>query len=321
MESKSWRGIQEADVWSAADQLLTEGLRPTIERVRQQIGRGSPNTVSPMLERWFATLGKRLDHGSDKNLPPGAEDERVPVVVMQAAQTLWDLAREDAAKTQIRQAEALRNETEERTASLNARQAELAQKEAALEHTRSGLESALASARQALDSSQAQLEVTTRGRHESEARARQLERSLEQAQASQERQRLEFTAQQAAWSETARQSEQLNAEREKRLLLEVDRERMSARQANGELLKERKLRERTEESLNEATRNLTSVRSELILIRATQVHSQDDIRALQERRDELQKRISNEEQAHQATRALLSTALAPRSKGKRSVGS
>ena len=45
------RGIQEAQVWEAADALLQDGLRPTIERVRQRIGKGSPNTVSPMLER------------------------------------------------------------------------------------------------------------------------------------------------------------------------------------------------------------------------------------------------------------------------------
>ena len=54
------RGIQEADVFEAADALLAEGKRPTIERVRLKIGRGSPNTVSPMLERWFETLGERL---------------------------------------------------------------------------------------------------------------------------------------------------------------------------------------------------------------------------------------------------------------------
>ena len=50
LESRS-RGIQEADVFAAADALLAEGQRPTIERVRLKIGRGSPNTVSPMLER------------------------------------------------------------------------------------------------------------------------------------------------------------------------------------------------------------------------------------------------------------------------------
>jgi hypothetical protein len=86
MESKSWRGIQESDVWSAADELLAEGQRPTIERVRQKIGRGSPNTVSPMLERWFATLGKRLRLGPDGNLPPGTEEIKVPLAVLQAAQ-------------------------------------------------------------------------------------------------------------------------------------------------------------------------------------------------------------------------------------------
>ncbi|WP_368859848.1 DNA-binding protein, partial [Escherichia coli] len=43
-------GITEVDVWRASDALLLEGARPTIERVRQKIGRGSPNTVSPHLE-------------------------------------------------------------------------------------------------------------------------------------------------------------------------------------------------------------------------------------------------------------------------------
>ena len=41
------RGIDQDDVWKAADALLIEGARPTIERIRQKIGRGSPNTVSP----------------------------------------------------------------------------------------------------------------------------------------------------------------------------------------------------------------------------------------------------------------------------------
>ena len=34
------RGIQESDVFGAADALLAEGKRPTIERVRLKIGRG-----------------------------------------------------------------------------------------------------------------------------------------------------------------------------------------------------------------------------------------------------------------------------------------
>ena len=78
------RGIQEAQVWEAADELVHEGLRPTIERVRQKIGSGSPNTVSPMLERWFATLGKRLE-GRNGSLADG-EAQRLPLAIVQAAQ-------------------------------------------------------------------------------------------------------------------------------------------------------------------------------------------------------------------------------------------
>jgi hypothetical protein len=40
------RGITKDDVWVAADAVLVQGQRPTIERVRQQLGRGSPNTVN-----------------------------------------------------------------------------------------------------------------------------------------------------------------------------------------------------------------------------------------------------------------------------------
>ncbi|MBW0171062.1 MAG: DNA-binding protein [Hydrogenophaga sp.] len=42
------RGVQVDEVWSAADAVLAQGERPTIERVRAHLGRGSPNTVAPM---------------------------------------------------------------------------------------------------------------------------------------------------------------------------------------------------------------------------------------------------------------------------------
>jgi hypothetical protein len=43
-------GVQQEDVWAAADALLRAGEQPTIERVRQHLGRGSPNTVGPHLK-------------------------------------------------------------------------------------------------------------------------------------------------------------------------------------------------------------------------------------------------------------------------------
>lgn len=88
MQVISSRGVQQKDVWRAADALIAEGLRPTIERVRQKIGRGSPNTVSPLLETWFATLAGRLGVGSGSK--DGGGD--LPQPVQQAAAMLWDAA-------------------------------------------------------------------------------------------------------------------------------------------------------------------------------------------------------------------------------------
>ena len=87
------RGVQESDVWAAADALIAQGLRPTIERVRQHIGRGSPNTVSPMLETWFATLGRRLGVAGEQD--PSVL-QSVPDPVQRLAQDLWEMAQEEA---------------------------------------------------------------------------------------------------------------------------------------------------------------------------------------------------------------------------------
>lgn len=85
------RGITENEVWQACDALLLEGARPTIERVRQKLGRGSPNTVSPMLETWFKHLGGRItDPGAFSALAA------MPDPVHQAAKHLWEAAQAEA---------------------------------------------------------------------------------------------------------------------------------------------------------------------------------------------------------------------------------
>ncbi len=38
-------------------------MRPTIDKVRAKIGKGSPNTINPMLDAWWKTLAARLDAG------------------------------------------------------------------------------------------------------------------------------------------------------------------------------------------------------------------------------------------------------------------
>ncbi len=88
------RGITQTDVQEAADAILLEGARPTIERVRQQLGRGSPNTVTPLLNAWFAGLHQRIKDPAAFRAPTAAPD--VPEPIMQAATRLWDAARAEA---------------------------------------------------------------------------------------------------------------------------------------------------------------------------------------------------------------------------------
>ncbi len=90
-------GITESDVWSAADALLLEGARPTIERVRQKIGRGSPNTVSPHLETWFRALGARIQDPRAFAAPTA-----VPDPIAQAATHFWEAALAAARAEQAR---------------------------------------------------------------------------------------------------------------------------------------------------------------------------------------------------------------------------
>jgi hypothetical protein len=91
------RGITSSDVDRAADALLREGERPTIERIRARLGRGSPNTINPLLDAWWKRLAGRLDAGP-------AALHRLPEPVLLAAEGLWmqtlDEARRRAAAEQ-----------------------------------------------------------------------------------------------------------------------------------------------------------------------------------------------------------------------------
>jgi hypothetical protein len=82
------RGITQSDVSHAADSLLRSGMRPTIDKVRAKIGRGSPNTINPMLDAWWRTLSVRLDSGP-------AALHRLPETVAHVAEALWMQALEE----------------------------------------------------------------------------------------------------------------------------------------------------------------------------------------------------------------------------------
>jgi hypothetical protein len=76
------RGVSASDVERAADALLRSGERPTIEKVREKLGTGSPNTINPLLDAWWKRLAARLDAGP-------AALHRLPESVAHAAEALW----------------------------------------------------------------------------------------------------------------------------------------------------------------------------------------------------------------------------------------
>ena len=149
LQAKLSRGIQYEDVVQAADALLQDGLRPTIERIRQRIGRGSPNTVGPMLEQWFSGLGQRLG-----GTPKAPGDSDAPSAVLQAANALWDAACQEA-QTQAQDAcAAQRAQLADEAAQLQAERARLQAQELAWAERLRALEASLQKSAEQLRESQ-----------------------------------------------------------------------------------------------------------------------------------------------------------------------
>lgn len=82
------RGITQDQVNRAADTILGAGENPTVEKVRAELGTGSPNTITRMLDAWRGQLGERL---RQLNTLPD-----LPSTVGQAMIELWHLATEHA---------------------------------------------------------------------------------------------------------------------------------------------------------------------------------------------------------------------------------
>jgi len=68
-------------VFEAADQLLSEGLRPTQQSIRDRIGTGSISTINKALNDWWRTVGERLNQDSSR--------PELPDQVIDAASRMW----------------------------------------------------------------------------------------------------------------------------------------------------------------------------------------------------------------------------------------
>ena len=82
-------GVPETEVFAAADRVLARGERPTVERVRVELGRGSPARVGQLLETWWEALAQRL--AGEARLP------ELPPEVATAFRAVWVTANEQAA--------------------------------------------------------------------------------------------------------------------------------------------------------------------------------------------------------------------------------
>ncbi|MEJ8852519.1 DNA-binding protein [Variovorax rhizosphaerae] len=324
------RGIQEEDVCRAADALLAEGLRPTIERVRLKIGRGSPNTVSPMLEKWFGSLSQRIAGGTNPsaNLAAGNDADGVPVSVRNATRLLWETARREAEDVQRQELEGVRASLEEAANVLAVDRADLAQREAAFEQARVSLDAALASSQQARETLERQLAEqtaeTARLRATFEQEIARLNALLQQSHASKEVLRQEQAA------ALAERDKDVKAERERHVALErhsheeVDRARQTSKQLEAALAREQQQRIRSEEAAAqtlEAGRRMLretqqaaqqverELRDQLTRQASLLAQSQSEGAARAQRLDDLERQLGEEKKSHEDTRALLAAAL------------
>lgn len=76
-------------VYKAADDLLSEGIKPSQQLVREKIGRGSATTIHRALNDWWQQLGVRL-----KQEEQGGSD--IPTQVQRSLADLWSTACQQA---------------------------------------------------------------------------------------------------------------------------------------------------------------------------------------------------------------------------------
>jgi chromosome segregation ATPase len=224
------RGITETDVWQAADALLLEGARPTIERVRVKIGRGSPNTVTPYLETWFRSLGARITDPMAFAAPPA-----LPNPISEAAQHFWEAA--------------LAAARAEGAAALEADRAEFAAASRKLDDERAQLRTDLDRINAQLQAKEEATEILRAHLSESQRRAEALSTELEardrsiadhrsqltQIEADRDAQRRQLDGERIAFESGRRELEAREAAHEERWALEVDRARETTKAAQTRL--------------------------------------------------------------------------------------
>ncbi|MRK21954.1 DNA-binding protein [Pseudomonas sp. JG-B] len=150
-------GVPETEVFAAADAVLARGERPTVERVRLELGRGSPARVGALLDQWWDQLAQRLR--GETRLPG------LPTEVAQAFVAVWQqaiLLAQGVAEQGLSEQRAVLDVERERVATVEegARQAEAQARQqlAAAQAAQQAAETRLSDLEQLLAQRQAQLD-------------------------------------------------------------------------------------------------------------------------------------------------------------------
>jgi chromosome segregation ATPase len=265
-------GITEHNVWQAADELLLEGQRPTIERVRQKIGRGSPNTVLPYLDTWFKGLGARIRDPAAFSL---ASD--VPDRVAQAAQHFWDAAMAEAREDICAQLDAQREQIERDRHALDQARQELGYRETAMTERVETLTEALALAHTQIEEGQRREAADQKARTAAEKRSEEVSAMLEVMREQHERARGVFDAERREADERSRLQEQ-------HWLQELDRLRQDLKLSNQKCEEiEKKSKHRTAE----LQQHLEQAQKDNVALTAQLAGRQEDVQRLSAQRDEV----------------------------------
>ncbi len=293
--------ISPPDVFKAADALLIEGHKPTIDRVRMRLGRGSPNTIQEHLEIWWTHLGSRLRD------VPGREFPELPDRVALALQKLWNEALDAAHETLGEKVSSRESALGDRETAIEVRELKfLEQQQTALARAAAQDESLRLARDQLLAANQRanHLENSLLGRETECERLRARTDSLE-AETADLRNKLEAAA--SAHQAERTQLEERHAATEARWLVEIDRARQSAK----EMAKEQ---ERQSKELRTQVTQLQAEREEL------KMHLQEarsEARTRMAERAQLEKRLASAT----ATKSRATRASAAKSGNRRAARS
>jgi predicted nucleic acid-binding Zn-ribbon protein len=216
--------IGQTDVFRAADELLLEGNRPTIDRVRMRLGRGSPNTINEHLDAWWLKLGARL-----RDIP-GREFPQLPDRTAKALLTLWNEALEGAQDTLRGAIGARESEVAAREQALSAAAAALNERETALAARAAGLEESIGLAKDQLLAANQRAERLEAALADRDAETLRLRSRIESAEALAESFREKHDAALVAHQGERLRREERNQSAESRWLTEVDRVRQNAKE-------------------------------------------------------------------------------------------